>query len=111
MRKRSVGLFVALLLSLAVPAFAHQGTSEIGGRISDQQGAVLPGVTHHPDQRGPRGVPRRDERTATSRNNNVTVDGDYNADDAPGTSAGAQGQKTLEVFLEIFNITKRANVV
>jgi len=33
-----------LAIGLAVPAYAQQGTSEIRGRVVDQQGAVLPGV-------------------------------------------------------------------
>ena len=35
---------VALFLAVATPA-AQQGTSEIRGRVVDQTGAVLPGVT------------------------------------------------------------------
>ncbi|MET0211958.1 MAG: carboxypeptidase-like regulatory domain-containing protein, partial [Vicinamibacterales bacterium] len=35
---------VALFLAVATPA-AQQGTSEIRGRVVDQNGAVLPGVT------------------------------------------------------------------
>jgi hypothetical protein len=35
----------AILFALASPTIAQQGTSELGGRITDTQGAVLPGVT------------------------------------------------------------------
>jgi Carboxypeptidase regulatory-like domain len=42
--RRIVGLTV-FLYALAQPAFAQQGTSELGGRITDSQGGVLPGVT------------------------------------------------------------------
>ena len=35
----------AFLIAAALPAFAQQGTSEIGGRVTDAQGGVLPGVT------------------------------------------------------------------
>jgi hypothetical protein len=37
-------LLGALLLAAAVPVFGQQGTSQISGRITDEQGAVLPGV-------------------------------------------------------------------
>src|SRR5436309_1225670 len=40
-----IGFAVPLLLALAEPALAQQGTSEIGGRITDQTGDPLPGVT------------------------------------------------------------------
>jgi hypothetical protein len=35
----------AFLLASILPAFAQQGTAEIGGKVTDTQGAVLPGVT------------------------------------------------------------------
>src|SRR5262245_20282567 len=43
-------LFVPSVLSIflgaiTAPIFSQQGTSEIGGRVSDEQGAVLPVVT------------------------------------------------------------------
>lgn len=45
MRSVSLGSIVAgFLLAAAVPLFAQQGTSEIGGKALDDQGAVLPGV-------------------------------------------------------------------
>jgi hypothetical protein len=37
--------FVGLLLLLSRPVFAQQGTSDIRGKVVDQQGGVLPGVT------------------------------------------------------------------
>src|SRR5712692_7029135 len=37
-----VGSFV---YAAAVPLLAQQGTSEIGGKVTDDQGAVLPGVS------------------------------------------------------------------
>src|SRR4029450_12133279 len=45
MRRFLVNWTVAAFLLAATPALAQQGTSEIGGRITDQQGAGLPGVT------------------------------------------------------------------
>ena len=37
-------LVVDVSLCLAAPALAQQGTAEIGGKVTDQQGGVLPGV-------------------------------------------------------------------
>src|SRR5205809_6984728 len=45
MRRRLVGSFLPFLLASALPVLAQQGTSEIGGRVVDEQGAVLPGVS------------------------------------------------------------------
>src|SRR5438094_184682 len=44
MRIRIVGLGIPLLLALALPAIAQQGTAEMGGRVVDETGAALPGV-------------------------------------------------------------------
>ncbi len=44
MRTLRVWLALPVLVLLAAPANAQQGTSEIGGKITDAQGAVLPGV-------------------------------------------------------------------
>jgi hypothetical protein len=45
MRRLLAGCFVGAFLSLtAVSTLAQQGTAEIAGRITDEQGAVLPGV-------------------------------------------------------------------
>ena len=43
MRRRAL-VFLSLLLATAAPSLAQQGTAEIGGKITDTQGAVLPGV-------------------------------------------------------------------
>jgi hypothetical protein len=45
MRTRFVAVTLPLLLAVALPSLGQQGTAEIGGRITDQQGAALPGVT------------------------------------------------------------------
>ena len=46
MRRLLVAWIVGTFLVVAVaPVGAQQGTSEIGGRAVDDQGAVLPGVT------------------------------------------------------------------
>ncbi len=44
MRRLLVTWLVTLFLCAAVPLRAQQGTAEIAGKISDEQGAVLPGV-------------------------------------------------------------------
>jgi carboxypeptidase family protein len=41
---RKLGLALGVFLYAAAPAFAQQGTAEIVGKVSDAQGAVLPGV-------------------------------------------------------------------
>jgi len=45
MRTRLVGSVLSFLFALSIPALAQQGTSEIGGRVLDDQGGVLPGVS------------------------------------------------------------------
>jgi len=46
MKQRAVvGVLIALLVALALPVSAQQGTTEVRGRVVDPQGAVLPGVT------------------------------------------------------------------
>jgi hypothetical protein len=42
---RRVPLFLSLLLFLTAPALAQQGTADLRGKVVDQQGGVLPGVT------------------------------------------------------------------
>src|SRR5437867_3671911 len=45
MSRLRIGLIVGtLLFASAVPVLAQQGTAEIAGKVTDQQGAVLPGV-------------------------------------------------------------------
>ena len=45
MRIPWVGSVLALVLATSLPVLAQQGTAEIGGRVTDEQGGVLPGVT------------------------------------------------------------------
>ena len=45
MRTRLVGSVLSFLFALATPALAQQGTAEIGGRVLDDQGGALPGVS------------------------------------------------------------------
>ena len=44
MRRLSFGLVLGVLWLAATPLFAQQGTAAITGKITDEQGAVLPGV-------------------------------------------------------------------
>jgi hypothetical protein len=45
MRRLLIGSVLSLLWTIAVPVLAQQGTSEIGGRVTDDTNAALPGVT------------------------------------------------------------------
>ena len=46
MKSRAAALFAALAIALfASPAWAQSQTGEIFGKVTDQSGAVLPGVT------------------------------------------------------------------
>lgn len=38
-------VLMMFLGAIAAPVFAQQGTAEVGGRVADEQGGVLPGVT------------------------------------------------------------------
>ena len=44
-RVHVVSFIAVLALVLPPPALAQQGTAQISGRVSDDQGAALPGVT------------------------------------------------------------------
>ena len=44
MNRVPVGSLALMLVVLSTPLFAQQGTSQIGGKVTDEQGAVLPGV-------------------------------------------------------------------
>src|SRR5262245_13330771 len=43
-RVRVVSLLALMAIMLSAPLFAQQGTSQISGNVTDEQGAVLPGV-------------------------------------------------------------------
>ena len=45
MRRILIGSAAALLVLMSVPAFAQQTTGNITGRVLDQQGAAMPGVS------------------------------------------------------------------
>jgi len=55
------------LCTTAIPLFAQQGTSEIGGKVTDEQGAVLPGVS----------IVITNEETGAVRDLTTGADGSY----------------------------------
>ena len=89
---RRLVLVLALVSSVyvAAPALAQQGVSEIGGRVTDQQGGVLPGVT----------MVFTNEDTGIVREVTTNPDGSYFvAQLIPGRyriTAQLQGFKTLD---------------
>ena len=69
--------------------------------------ALLPGVQFSPsNQMGNDTIVASGQ---TTQNNNVSVDGGYNADDALGTSAGAQVRTPLEAIQEFQVLTSMYN--
>ncbi|MGH9201752.1 MAG: carboxypeptidase-like regulatory domain-containing protein, partial [Vicinamibacterales bacterium] len=44
-RLKGVSLSVLLLLAVSTPLFAQQGIAQISGKVTDEQGAFLPGVS------------------------------------------------------------------
>jgi hypothetical protein len=111
--------WVAVVLLLAVPAVAQQGTTELRGRVVDAQGAVLPGVT----------VTVRNQATGMYRETVSGTDGTFIASALiPGTyeiSAELQGFKkfnrrdlrlevgrtaTIDVVMEVGALEETVNV-
>ena len=45
MRGLRTVVMIGAFLCASLPARAQQGTSELGGKVTDTSGAVLPGVT------------------------------------------------------------------
>jgi Carboxypeptidase regulatory-like domain/TonB dependent receptor-like, beta-barrel len=102
MTRRRALCVVALLAALVEPAWAQQGTSDIRGRVLDQQGASLPGVT----------VMVRNQDTGMYRTAVSSTDGTYFISGVtPGVyavTAELQGFKKYErrdVLLQIGNTT------
>ena len=62
MRVRAMSCVLALLLAMAGNAFAQQGTTEIRGKVTDGQGAAIPGASVTISKSGHRHVPRDGER-------------------------------------------------
>src|SRR4249920_331710 len=90
MRGRVLGFVVWMCLLAAASAYSQQGTAEIAGKITDQQGAVLPGVA----------VTVTNEDTGAFRELVSTADGSYFASQiVPGRyrlSAKLEGFRGLE---------------
>ena len=89
---------LAAVLTLAIPASAQQGTAQIQGKISDAQGALLPGVT----------VTVRNQETGMFRETVSNPDGSYFISGmTPGTyrmTAELQGFRKFErsgILLEV----------
>ena len=89
MQRSYLALFLVLLLC-PVPALAQQGTADIGGKVVDAQGAVLPGVN----------IVLTNEDTGVVRETMSTADGSYFAPQMfPGRyriSAKLEGFKALD---------------
>ena len=89
MIQRVIGALLMMLL-VAIPASAQQGTTELRGRVIDAQGAVLPGVT----------VVVRNQETGMVRDTVSGQDGTFIASGlVPGTyqlNAELQGFKKFE---------------
>ncbi len=89
MRRLVLGLSV-LLLGVSTPALAQQGTAQLGGKISDAQGGVLPGVT----------IVITNEDTGIVREITSTAEGSYFASQmVPGRyriAAKLEGFKALD---------------
>jgi hypothetical protein len=87
---RKLGLVLGVFLCAAAPTLAQQGTSEIGGRITDPQGSALPGVA----------VVFTNEDTGIFREVVTTADGSYFVSQlTPGRyriTAKLEGFKTLD---------------
>lgn len=64
---RTLALAAAVALTVATTASAQQGTAEIRGKVTDQQGAVLPGVA----------VVVRDQQSGMFRETVTNADGTY----------------------------------
>jgi hypothetical protein len=96
MRRVPLGfVLAAFLLALAPPLHAQQGTAEIGGKITDEQGAVLPGVT----------VVITNEATGVFREVTTSGDGNYFVPQlVPGTYK-------INVKLAGFRTTERGGLI
>jgi hypothetical protein len=96
MRRVPTGwLVAAFLLAIVTPLFAQQGTSEITGRITDEQGAVLPGVN----------IVVTNEATGVFREITSSADGTYFA------SQLVPGRYKISAKLTGFRTTERTGLV
>ena len=102
MRTLAFGLALSLFLWTAAPAGAQQGTSSIGGKVTDQGGGVLPGVA----------ITLVNEDTGLTRDLITGAEGSYLASQiTPGryrVTAKLAGFKALErrnIVLEVGHTT------
>jgi Carboxypeptidase regulatory-like domain len=90
MHAQALGLALVASLMVAVPLAAQQGTAELGGKVTDQQGGVLPGVA----------IVVTNEDTGVFRDVVSTPDGSYFVSQiVPGryrVTAKMQGFRSLE---------------
>ena len=89
-RVHVVSLLAVLALALPAPAASQQGTSQISGRITDAQGAALPGVA----------IVVQNEETGVSRELTSSAEGSYSAAQLPpgrySVMARLTGFRTVE---------------
>ena len=83
------------LLAAAAPAMAQQSTAQLGGRVTDETGAVLPGVT----------VTATQTDTGFSRTVVTDTDGSYVMPNLP------TGPYRLEVMLQGFRTYVQTGIV
>src|SRR5436190_9912699 len=102
MRRSLLGIFMVLLM--ATPLLAQQGTTELRGRVVDSQGGALPGVT----------VTVRNQATGMFRETVSSEDGSFIASSlAPGmyeASASLQGFKKFNRRDLILEVGKTASI-
>jgi hypothetical protein len=83
-------MFIAAFLAAATPLLAQQGTAAISGRVSDEQGAILPGVS----------IIVTNEETGVFREVSTSTEGTYSVPQlVPGrykVVASLTGFRTLE---------------
>ncbi|HYT77378.1 MAG TPA: TonB-dependent receptor, partial [Vicinamibacterales bacterium] len=102
MTRKLIGTLLMVLL--AIPAFAQQGTTELRGRVIDAQGAALPGVT----------VTVRNQATGMFRDTQTSPDGSFIASGlVPGTyelTSSLQGFKKFNRRDLLLEVGKTASI-
>jgi hypothetical protein len=94
MRRLAIAVVVAVLSALALPVHAQQGTAQLGGKITDAQGAAIPGVN----------LVITNEDTGTVREIVSTGEGDYFA------AQMIPGRYRIEAKLEGFKALDRRGI-
>ena len=96
---RSMLFVIIAAFAAAAPATAQQPTSELHGRVLDQQGAVLPGVAFGGDYVNINGQDRR--------NASYTLDGAGNNEMNNGGFSGPQTRIPVEAIQELQMVTSQ----